>query len=170
MCRFLRYWWVQTLNQFWRKCDDVGRQTYSGDRFNLRLHAEDSFRIVWYCTRISAVLIDWLIELRFYVPLDTKRSFRRRSSQPIAWRSTEETKPNAAKATRMWANAQRDGALPNIGGTLCSTPQFGWRPLLECHAVTLPRRKTRWNYLGCPKLMKCEVHHIVGTCRADIAA
>ena len=98
MCRFLRYWWVQTLNQFWRKCDDVGRQTYSGDRFNLRLHAEDSFRIVWYCTRISAVLIDWLIELRFYVPLDTKRSFRRRSSQPIAWRSTEETKPNTTKS------------------------------------------------------------------------
>jgi len=25
-------------------------------------------------------------------------------------------------ATRMWANAQRDG-LPNIGGALCSTPQ-----------------------------------------------
>ena len=45
-------------------------------------------------------------------------------------------------------------ALPNIGGALCSTPQFGWRPLLECRAVTLPRRKTRWNYLGCPKLTK----------------
>ena len=41
-------------------------------------------------------------------------------------------------------------ALPNIGGALCSTPQFGWRPLLECCAVTLPRRETRWNYLGCP--------------------
>jgi len=26
--------------------------------------------------------------------------------------------------------------LPNIGGALCSTPQ-------ECHAVMLPRRKTR---------------------------
>ena len=42
-------------------------------------------------------------------------------------------------------------ALPNISGVLCSTPQFGWRPLLECRAVTLPRRETRWNYLGCPK-------------------
>ena len=41
-------------------------------------------------------------------------------------------------------------ALPNIGGALCSTPQFGWRPLLECRAVTLPRRETCWNYLGCP--------------------
>ena len=36
-------------------------------------------------------------------------------------------------------------ALPNIGGALCWTPQFGWRPLLECRAVTLPRRETRWN-------------------------
>jgi len=30
--------------------------------------------------------------------------------------------------------------------------KFGWRPLLECRAVTLPRRETRWNLLGCPKL------------------
>jgi len=44
--------------------------------------------------------------------------------------------------------------LPNIGSALCSTPQFGWRPLLECHALTLPRCETRWNYLGCPKLTK----------------
>jgi len=43
-------------------------------------------------------------------------------------------------------------ALPTTGGTLCSTPQFGWRPLLECRAVTLPRREIRWNLQGCPKL------------------
>jgi len=46
-------------------------------------------------------------------------------------------------------------ALPNIGGALCklcSRPQFGWRPLLECCAVTLPRCKTCWNMQGCPKL------------------
>jgi len=43
-------------------------------------------------------------------------------------------------------------ALPNIGGALCSTTQFGWRPLLQCCAVLLPRRETRWNLLGCPKL------------------
>ena len=45
-------------------------------------------------------------------------------------------------------------ALPNIGGALCSSPQFGWRSLLECRAITLPRRETRWYYLGCPKLTK----------------
>jgi len=41
-------------------------------------------------------------------------------------------------------------ALPNIGGALCSTPQFGWRALLECRAVTLPRRETGWNCTGAP--------------------
>jgi len=33
-------------------------------------------------------------------------------------------------------------ALPNVGGALCSTPQFGWCSLLECRAVTLPRCET----------------------------
>ena len=53
----------------------------------------------------------------------------------------------------MWANAQLDGRpaeyrwLPLFNAT-----KFGWRPLLECRAVTLPRRETRWNLLGCPKL------------------
>ena len=30
----------------------------------------------------------------------------------------------------MWANAQRDGRLaePNVGGALCSIPQFGSTP------------------------------------------
>jgi len=55
----------------------------------------------------------------------------------------------------MWANAQRDGRPAKYtGGALWSTPQCGWRPLVECHAVMLPRRETRWNLLGCPKLMK----------------
>ena len=43
-------------------------------------------------------------------------------------------------------------ALLNIGGALSPTPQFGWRPLLDCHAVMLPRRETRWNLQGCSKL------------------
>jgi len=43
-------------------------------------------------------------------------------------------------------------ALPNIDGALCSTPQSlaDGRPLLQCRAVTLPRRETRWNLLGAP--------------------
>jgi len=35
--------------------------------------------------------------------------------------------------------------LPNIGGALCSTAQFGWRPLPECRAATLSRRESHWN-------------------------
>ena len=30
--------------------------------------------------------------------------------------------------------------------------KFGWPPLSDVGAVTKPRRKTRWNLLGCPKL------------------
>jgi len=66
-------------------------------------------------------------------------------------------------------------ALPNIGGALCSTPQFGWRPLLECRAVTLPRSETRSNLQGCPKLanrsqpLVGRIHYIIRTCGGDIA-
>jgi len=46
--------------------------------------------------------------------------------------------------------------MPNVTATLPWRPlfnaaNFGWRPLLECRAVTLPRRRTRWNLLGYPK-------------------
>ena len=37
-----------------------------------------------------------------------------------------------------WTNSRLINRF-NIGGALCSTPQFGWRPLLECRAVTMPR-------------------------------
>ena len=55
--------------------------------------------------------------------------------------------------TRMWANAQRDGRPAEYRWLpLFNAAKFGWRPLLECRAVTLPRRKTRWNLQGCPKV------------------
>jgi len=55
----------------------------------------------------------------------------------------------------MWANAQRDGRPAEYRWrTLFNAAKFGWRPLLECRAVTLPRRGTRWNLQGCPKLTK----------------
>jgi len=54
--------------------------------------------------------------------------------------------------TRMWANAQRDG----------HPAEQRWRPVFNaavwltastrCRAVTLPRRETRWNLQGCPKV------------------
>jgi len=57
--------------------------------------------------------------------------------------------------TRMWANAQRDGRPAEYRWRpLFNAAKFGWRPRLECRAVTLPRCETRWNLQGCPKLTK----------------
>jgi len=53
----------------------------------------------------------------------------------------------------MWANTQRDGRPDeHRWSPLCNAAGFGWRSLLDCRAVTLPRRETRWNLLRCPKL------------------
>ena len=53
----------------------------------------------------------------------------------------------------MWANAQRDGRPAKYRWCpLFNAAKYGWHPLLECHAVTLPRRESRWNLQGCPKL------------------
>jgi len=53
----------------------------------------------------------------------------------------------------MWANAQRDGRPAEYRWRpLFNAAKFGWRPILKYRAVTLPRRKTRWNLQGCPKL------------------
>ena len=53
----------------------------------------------------------------------------------------------------MWANAQRDGRPAEYRWRrLFNATKFGWRPILECRAVTLPRRESHWNLLGCPKL------------------
>jgi len=47
------------------------------------------------------------------------------------------------KGTRMWANAQRDGRPAEYRWRpLFNAAKFGRRPLLECPAVTLPRRET----------------------------
>jgi len=53
----------------------------------------------------------------------------------------------------MWANVQRDGHPAEYSWRhLFNAANFGWRPLLECRAVMLPRWETHWNQLGCPKL------------------
>jgi len=49
----------------------------------------------------------------------------------------------ATVKTRMWANAQRDGRPAEYRWrTLFNAAKFDRRPLLECRAVTLPRRET----------------------------
>ena len=60
---------------------------------------------------------------------------------------------NTKTKTRMRANAQRDGRPAECRWCpLFNAAKFGWCHILECRAVTLPRRETRWNLLGCPKL------------------
>jgi len=62
-------------------------------------------------------------------------------------------KKKEEEATRIWANAQRDGHPAEYRWRpLFNAAKFGWQPLLECRAVTLQRRETRWNLQGCPKL------------------
>jgi len=43
----------------------------------------------------------------------------------------------------MWANAQRDGRPAEYRWRPLFNPAVGGRPLVECRAVTLPRRETR---------------------------
>jgi len=51
----------------------------------------------------------------------------------------------------MWANVQRDGRPAEYSWCpLFNAAKFGWRPLLQCSVLTLPRRETRWNLLGAP--------------------
>ena len=46
--------------------------------------------------------------------------------------------------TRMWANAQRDGRPAEYRWhRLFKAAKFGWRPLPQCRAVTVPKRETR---------------------------
>jgi len=53
----------------------------------------------------------------------------------------------------MWASAERDCSRAEYRWRpLFNAAKFGWRPLLQCRAVTPPRRETRWNLLWCPKL------------------
>ena len=55
--------------------------------------------------------------------------------------------------TRIWADAQRDCCPAEYRWRpLFNTAKFGWRPLLECRTVKLPRCETSWNLQGCPKL------------------
>jgi len=48
----------------------------------------------------------------------------------------------------MWANAQRDGRPAEH-----RCRKVWLTPTTRCRAVTLPRRETRWNLQGCPKLV-----------------
>ena len=72
---------------------------------------------------------------------------------PHVTKKTE--KSNEKTKTRMWANAQRDGRPAKYRWRpLFNAAKFGWRPVVECRAVTMPKRESRWNLMGYPKLTK----------------
>ena len=77
---------------------------------------------------------------------------------------------NTVTTPEMWANAQRDGRpAKHRWRPLFNAAKFGWRPLVDCRAVTLPRCESRWNSLGCPKLVNRSQPLVVRTCGGDIA-
>jgi len=81
------------------------------------------------------------------------------------WRNARQVHFGCRKLlTRMWASAQCDGRPAEYRWRpLFNAAKFGWRPLPECCALTLSKRKSYWNLLGCLK------HHIVGICGGDSA-
>ena len=75
----------------------------------------------------------------------------------------------------MCANAQRDGRpAEHRWRPLFNAAKFGWRSLLDCRAVTLPRRETVeicWGAPNSPTVLSgywAEVHHIIRTCVGGI--
>jgi len=53
----------------------------------------------------------------------------------------------------MYVNAQCDGRPAEYRWRpRFNAAKFVWRPLVECRAVTLPRRESRWNLQGCFQL------------------
>ena len=77
----------------------------------------------------------------------------------------------------MWANVQRDGALPNIGGAICSTPQVWLTPTTRVPCSNPAKTRNPLKLAGVPQTKEsisatkwAEVHHIVSTCGGDIAA
>ena len=64
--------------------------------------------------------------------------------EAVATRTLHRVNGRDLSATRMWANAQRDGRPTEYRWRpLFNAAKFGWRPLLDCRAVTKPRRETR---------------------------
>jgi len=62
------------------------------------------------------------------------------------------------------ANTQRDGHPTEYSWCpLFNAAKFCWRPLLECRAVMLSRRRTRLNLQGCPKLTKWSQQRVGGS-------
>jgi len=85
----------------------------------------------------------------FWKSVKIWHSYHREFGGPVFLEHSVDTKYNANY--RMWANAERDGHPAEYRWhRLFNAAKFRWRPLIECRAVMLPRRETRWNLQGAP--------------------
>jgi len=79
----------------------------------------------------------WHFFEKFDLKVEEFKTFKR-----VAWISHLQT------------NAQRGGRPAEYRWRpLFNAAKFGWRLLLECRAVTLPRRESCWKLQGCPILV-----------------
>jgi len=109
------------------------------------------------------------------------RQYDRRVSNGMAAVSLEDTTPQSLAnghcsmgACKTWT--QSEFCIWQLYSVLAQDTakhhvKFGWPPLSDVGAVTLPRREIRWNLLGCPKLANWS-QPLVGwssPCGGDIA-
>jgi len=88
-------------------------------------------------------------------PSETSSAYMRRSSLSPAINVTHYPPSVLINSLLRQTRIQRDGRpAEHRWRPLFNAAKFGWRPLLECRAVTLPRYETHWNLLRCPKLRK----------------
>jgi len=107
------------------------------DRHKMELHAESEN-------------LTFLRASQTRCSMQTKTSVHLNQFMPALWMFMKAKTTKTWTRTRMWANAQRDGRpAEHRWRPLFNAAKFGWRPLLDCRAVTLPRRETRWNLQGC---------------------
>ena len=94
-------------------------------------------RIAWGIFHLENLMCTWLL-LR--PPMGTLVDSMRRNSDIRTMGTGFGGTPNNADVIPSKLTSHRRGSRLHL--------------ILECRAVTLPRRETRWNYLGCPKLTK----------------
>ena len=103
-------------------------------------------------------------------PTNRVWKYGRQSATAEIRRGKKRRRTNYRTKTYMSASATQDGhklecgpmpnvmaALPNIDGALCSTAKFGWRPLLECRAVTRAKTRNSLKFQGVPETWRMEV-------------
>jgi len=106
------------------------------DAYGSRLQENSSVRVGWF-------------GLRGRRPRDAESASLKwtgRMNYRNSYHNTNNSDTGIIIITRMWASAQRDGRPAEYRWhPLFNAAKLGWRPVLECYAVTLPRCETRWN-------------------------